>query len=281
MKYKRCLDLENPNNTQKIILDELTKNSKVLDIGCAQGFLGECLNKELGCEVVGIDYLESYIYESKKRDSYKELLQIDLNFLADELNKYLGYFDYIILADVLEHLYNPKKLLKQIQKLLNSNGRIVISIPNISHGSILLNLINNRFKYTQTGLLDNTHIRFYDLYSFIDILSEENLEILSLNSSTAIPTETEQDVNIDSIPYSVIKFLGNKPHIYCYQYILKVKINQDTSQLNCINKEKVKEFNENLDKKLRVLKKRFTISPLIKFLKYPRKTISKILKTKI
>lgn len=278
MKYGCCYETDNPNNTHNIILNQLTENSKVLDVGCAQGFLGEFIHKNFNCTVVGIDYLKQHIDESANKNSYNELFQIDLNLLSDEMDKYTGYFDFIILADVLEHLYNPQDLINKMKKLLNPNGKIIISIPNITHGSILLNLINNKFNYTPNGLLDNTHIRFYSLYSFVDLLNQENLEILSLKSSVASPNETEQEADTEQIPYNILKYLGKNPHIYCYQYIFNVQISKDSCNIISTNKKIVEKFNKELINKIKPFEKRFIMHPFIKFFKYPRKTIKNCFK---
>jgi len=61
----------------------------------------------------------------------------------------------------LEHLRNPWRVLEETQQLLKSEGYIVVSIPNIAHGAIRLALLQGRFEYTELGILDNTHLRFF------------------------------------------------------------------------------------------------------------------------
>jgi methionine biosynthesis protein MetW len=277
MKYHSCIDLNNNNNTHTMILSSIEKNSKVLDIGCAQGYLGEYLNKEKECEVVGVDFLQSHIEQASQKKIYKELFCLDLNLLSDEMNHYTEYFDFILLADVLEHLYEPQKLLNQLKKILKPNGCFIVSIPNISHGSILINLIKNKFEYTPTGLLDDSHIRFFTLDSFVNILNKENLEIISLNASLALPTETEQKADLNYIPYNIVKSLAKNSQIFCYQYVLIVKQNENIESCKNKNNESVKKFNKKIEISVKPLKKVFAGHPLVKFIKYPRASFIKLL----
>ncbi|KKP40285.1 MAG: family 2 glycosyl transferase [Candidatus Peregrinibacteria bacterium GW2011_GWC2_33_13] len=278
MKYNISLNLDDANSPHTELVKSIEQNSKVLDIGCAQGYLGEYLYLEKNCDVVGIDYLPEHLEEARQKNTYKELFQLDLNHLSNELDKYTGYFDYILLGDVLEHLYEPQKLLNQIKKLLNNSGYIVISIPNVSHGSILINLMKNKFEYTSTGLLDNTHIRFFTLESFVEILNKENFEIISLNACVKSPLETEQQTSIDGIPKNVIKFLAQNPYVFCYQYIFKIKNSSDEITCQNNNKITVKTFSKDIKRTSQKLKYSLGINPIMHFLKYPKASIKNILK---
>jgi 2-polyprenyl-3-methyl-5-hydroxy-6-metoxy-1,4-benzoquinol methylase len=278
MKYNISLNLDDTNSPHTELVQSIEQNLKVLDIGCAQGYLGEYLHLKKNCEVVGIDYLSEHIEGARQKNVYKELFQLDLNYLSNELDQYTGYFDCILLGDVLEHLYAPQKLLNQIKKLLNNSGYIVISIPNVSHGSILINLMKNKFEYTSTGLLDNTHIRFFTLESFVKILNEENFEIISLNACVKSPLETEQQTSIAGIPKSVIKFLTQNPYIFCYQYIFKIKNSNDKTTCQNNNSNIVNNFSKEIKRTAQKLKYSLGINPIIYFFKYPKATIKKIFK---
>ncbi len=71
-------------------------------------------------------------------------------------------FDYIVFADVLEHLMNPQSALAKSQTVfLKPGGQILITFPNLAHNSVLIDLFNNRLTWNETGLLDATHKSFY------------------------------------------------------------------------------------------------------------------------
>jgi predicted SAM-dependent methyltransferase len=81
-------------------------------------------------------------------------------------------FDYIIFADVLEHLRNPQEVLQAAKQLLADDGHLLISVPNMAHGDIIMNLLDNNFFYTPLGLLDDTHIHFFTYKSMRKMLSD-------------------------------------------------------------------------------------------------------------
>jgi len=92
-----------------------------------------------------------------------------------------NFFDLIIFNDVLEHMYDPWEVLIACKKLLNKNGIVVISLPNIRHKSIMKELfLNDNFEYTEEGLLDVSHIRFFTKRSMQKMLTDCGYEIIKL-----------------------------------------------------------------------------------------------------
>jgi 2-polyprenyl-3-methyl-5-hydroxy-6-metoxy-1,4-benzoquinol methylase len=90
----------------------------------------------------------------------------------------LPQFDYIIFADVLEHLVDPWATLKHYSQLLTSGGKIIASIPNVRNLGLLYNLIiKGRWTYSDSGLLDRTHLRFFTRVEIQDLFSESGLTI--------------------------------------------------------------------------------------------------------
>jgi hypothetical protein len=88
-----------------------------------------------------------------------------------------GHFDVITCADVLEHLVEPGTLLGQLRRYLKDDGRLVVSIPNVRHESVLLPLlVEGRFTYQDAGVLDRTHLRFFTLFEFQRFLRAHGFE---------------------------------------------------------------------------------------------------------
>ena len=139
------------------------------------------------------------------------------------------------MADVIEHTYNPKDILEKLKQLLNPNGKFIMSIPNISHGSIKLSLLANVFRYSEMGLLDKTHIRFFTRENIINLLTESNLQIEEENFVIHAPENIYfEPKNLMNYPPSIIKFVESDPYSYVYQFILSVK-----PSLNVDNKKKL------------------------------------------
>ena len=156
-------DTHEIKNTPELPVHKIPHGSKVLDVGCATGFYGDFLHKEKNCTVIGLDISEQSLKQARERNCYERLYPLNLNSYNDELIEYEDYFDCILMGDVLEHLINPGDILEKFKKLLKKEGFFIISLPNIAHGSVKLNLLKNRFEYTENGLLDNTHVRFFTL----------------------------------------------------------------------------------------------------------------------
>jgi SAM-dependent methyltransferase len=142
---------------------------RVLDVGCGPGWLAGQLRND-GHEVVGVDLVE-HPGVSGRTDRF---VRCDLEEpLPDPVG---GGFDVILAADILEHVRDPERLLREMINRLAPGGTIIASVPNISHwysrGRIALGLFN----YDQRGILDRTHLRFFTRRSFLKLAGECGLE---------------------------------------------------------------------------------------------------------
>lgn len=163
-----------PTGTHALMLGFVRSNSKVLDIGCASGYLGEALIKDKGCEVWGIEPDPTY-YQEALNKNYKFVFNTTIE---DALSKIQNEeFDYILIGDVLEHVYNPESILVALNKLLKSTGQIIVSLPNVAHYSVRSSLLSGRWDMTDTGILDRTHIHFFTLKSAKELFKKTNWKI--------------------------------------------------------------------------------------------------------
>jgi 2-polyprenyl-3-methyl-5-hydroxy-6-metoxy-1,4-benzoquinol methylase len=153
----------------------------VLDVGCGAGVLGAYL-KQQGCasEVVGIEI--DTIAAKEALTKLDRVLCADLNqtSVIDVLKDFdKASFDYIICADVLEHLIDPWKGLTELVTYLKLNGRLVTSIPNVRHWSVWLPLIlRGQWEYREAGIMDSTHLRFFTRATGIKLIEFANLKIV-------------------------------------------------------------------------------------------------------
>ena len=172
------------NNALAFIVNAVTENSAVLDVGCAYGYTGEWLKKNKNCSIYGLDVDSKALDYVKNCGYYTDLFNIDLDYPYcsdifkkdfERFNSLSGEpFDFIICADVLEHLKDPTGALEIISNKLKFSGQIIISLPNIAHLDIILNLLEGKFNYSDFGLLDNTHLRFFTKQSFIEWINLAN-----------------------------------------------------------------------------------------------------------
>ncbi len=160
-------------------LSRAKKPSRILDIGAADGYLGEIL-KQHGHFLVGVETNSEFA--DKARAHYDILHSADVETF-DFPNR--GEFDYILLADVLEHLKDPGGLLRRVVPCLNDGGEIIISIPNVAHLFVRLRLMLGHFEYQDRGILDRTHLRFFTLASMRRMIDDASCRILELNPTPA------------------------------------------------------------------------------------------------
>lgn len=146
------------------------KGQNILEVGCAAGAMGEALLGKGARQVVGLDIYDPALELARGRLS--AVHKVDLNALPS-LPYPEGHFDVMTFADVLEHLVDPAVVLKHLRRWLADSGRILISIPNIRHESVVLPLlVEGKWEYAEWGILDRTHLRFFTRDGVLKLLSD-------------------------------------------------------------------------------------------------------------
>ena len=156
-----------------------TSARSVLDIGCGAGRLGEALKARQPAEVVGIELNEAAAAAGRQR--LDEVLVGDVERL--ELDFPPGSFDAIVCGDILEHLRDPDRLLRQARSWLAPDGRLVASIPNVRHHSVVRSLLEGNWTYESAGLLDRTHLRFFTRREIEKLFFRAGFAVEELRSS--------------------------------------------------------------------------------------------------
>ncbi len=142
---------------------------KVLEVGCASGYLGSRLAAK-GCAVWGIERdLEAFT--NIPQEGYVEVLRADVQQLQ-VLPWPLHSFDVILAADVLEHLIDPAQTLRLLRPYLREGGRLLVSLPNIAHLSVRLGLLRGAFRYEASGILDRTHVHLYTFATAVELVND-------------------------------------------------------------------------------------------------------------
>lgn len=163
-----------PTGIHRLVIDRVPEGSRVLDIGCASGYVGEYLIKEKGCKFFGVEPNLRSAEEAKKA-GYELVINTSVEAA---LTSFVGEeFDVIILADVLEHLVEPASILADVKKLLKADGQIILSLPNIAHYSIRLKMLVGNFESTETGILDKTHLHHYTLEAATRLFESAGLTV--------------------------------------------------------------------------------------------------------
>lgn len=152
----------------KIVKD----NSKILDIGSGSGLLSDVL-KKIHKNIV-IDAIDPNPFAEKiAKEKYRKYYCGFFQEIKDEIIK--EKYDYIILSDVIEHTENPFIFLNKLLEGLKAN--IIITVPNISFGAVRLSLLNGEFQYVDSGILEKTHLRFFNFKTLLELIEKLGINI--------------------------------------------------------------------------------------------------------
>ena len=157
---------------------------EVLDIGCGEGFFASTIAP--GNRVVGIDLLPS----AAQAEHLEDFISADLEHgLQDAIERLGGRrFDKVLLQDVLEHVRFPDRLLQDCHGVLNPHGKLLVSVPNVANITVRLALLLGQWNYTERGILDKTHYRFYTRKTARQLL-EANGYRVTKQMTTVMPIE--------------------------------------------------------------------------------------------
>lgn len=218
------------NNAWNKIFQFVKPNSKILDIGCSSGNLGQALKKNKNVQVIGIDIDQNDVNLAKNNLDDAFLLNVE----DDDLN-HLGQFDIVIMADVIEHLLNPVNALQKVKKILKKDGQLIFSIPNMANVTTRLQLLKGRFEYTDTGILDRTHLHFYDKKEIDRIFALAGFQIKTTDSTIRnIPKEMlkkELEEFGIKLTHKLFEYF-TQPEALAYQYIGYAKVSNSRSIKN-------------------------------------------------
>jgi SAM-dependent methyltransferase len=131
-------------------------------------------------------------------------------------------FDVVLLLDVLEHLHDPVATLKVVAALLKPGGRMILSVPNVTHAAVRLQLLSGRFQYTDTGLLDRTHLHFFDRQGLEQLLEEAGLAVLDRMRTVAGATETEIPIDPEAVRAETMSAVMSGDDADTYQFVYVV-----------------------------------------------------------
>jgi 2-polyprenyl-3-methyl-5-hydroxy-6-metoxy-1,4-benzoquinol methylase len=193
---------------------------KILDVGTASGYLGKTLRKR-GHSVTGIE-MDPDTAE-KARGFYDDFHLADLETFEFSCR---AEFDYILFADVLEHLRDPATVLRRCIPALKESGKIVISVPNVANIIIRISLLLGRFDYMDRGILDRTHLRYFTLRSLNQMMKDVLCGVLDV-TPTLLPmqivfpfTERKLFAPVHEILYALTRCWKT---LFAYQFVIVAK----------------------------------------------------------
>lgn len=230
-KYTEFQD--DPASTHSKIVSLVPPATRVLEFGCATGYMSQVLKSRLGCTVVGVEIdrdAAAIAEQHTERVIVGDAEKID--YAAELAGE---EFDVVLFADVLEHLKEPGDVLRRVRPFIAENGVVIASIPNIAHASVRLALLGGEFRYREWGLLDDTHLRFFTRASIQDLFEESGYVITNWLRQRLDVGETEIDV--PQVPDAVREWLASDPEATTYQFVLRALVSGSSSQLKSLRDE--------------------------------------------
>lgn len=218
MKYEAEIDLRKENTSHALLVELVGRDKRVLDVGCASGYLGTML-KRRGCRVSGVEVDSTAAQEAEQ--VLDDVLIGDVGAL--DLVEHFGKesFDVVVFGDVLEHLTDPVSVLRRVRPLLADSGSVVASIPNVAHGSVRLSLLKGQFEYQELGLLDSTHLRFFTRGSVHETFREAGLLPVDMRRTTAGVFDTEIGVRREDFDPGIVDAVEGDPDSTTYQFVVR------------------------------------------------------------
>jgi len=159
--------------THRYLLDQIAKGSVVLELGPASGYMTRIL-KDRECI---IDAIELNPEDAAKANPFCRTMITGSLDNVEVFRNLPGPYEVILMADVLEHLRAPENLLPEIRRRLSPDGLALVSLPNIAFWKMRFELLRGRFDYTDMGLLDRTHLRFYTIRSATQMFQKAGFRV--------------------------------------------------------------------------------------------------------
>lgn len=206
---------ESPTITAELAL--IPPGSRVLEVGAAGGHVTSALKKK-GCEVTVVEIdTESAQYA---RPYCARLIVGDIETL-DVGQETPGPFDVVLFGDVLEHLKDPGAVIRKVRSVLAPAGFLVVSIPNVAHGSVRLHLLAGNFDYQKYGILDATHLRFFTARSIRELFHSNGYDIRDLHRTRWGMLDREFPVDGSRVSSAVLRQLAADPEATTGQFVFR------------------------------------------------------------
>ena len=191
------------------LLELVGDGKRVLDVGCSSGYLARPL-VERGCTVIGIE--RDSDAADIARNVCDEVLVGDVEVMALPFEN--DSFDVILCGDLIEHLREPEQLLLRVRPYLRGGGRLVLSTPNVANWTMRLSLCAGRWRYTERGILDRTHLHLFTRKSLVETLDRAGYRVVELDFTVPVPLIGTPAVE------RVAHALGRlRPPLFAYQFV--------------------------------------------------------------
>jgi len=170
------------SNTRTDIAQLVPQADRLLDVGGGTGATARYLRDIGRARAVGV--MDAVVGAHAEGLDYWSDANLDDPVAVEAFLAANGPFDAILLLDVLEHLVDPWALVELFARHVRPGGVLVASIPNIRYHTVVTDLVlRGRWNYTDAGILDRTHLRFFVRETAIELMNRPGLSITQVMPS--------------------------------------------------------------------------------------------------
>jgi len=193
---------------------------RLLDVGAAGGLLSRPLSAR-GWRVTAVEH--DAVAARELDGACERVIVAD----AEALPPLGGPFHAVLFGDVLEHLRDPARVLRDVGRDLAAGGRVIVSVPNVAHLWIRLSLLAGRFDYADRGILDRTHLRFFTKRTLWELLRAGGLRVRRW-TATPVPLYQVVPERLHGGPLSAVHALSAAvsralPGLLAYQFVVEAE----------------------------------------------------------
>ncbi len=221
--YRSKLSYTSPHT---FALERIRPHSRVLDLGCAGGYMGAVLKQVKQCRVVGVDTFPA------SPEALDEFHFYDLNTGPPNIDA--AQYDAVLMLDVIEHLASPERFLEQLRPRLaaNRNLEFIVSTGNIAFFVTRLMLLMGQFNYGKRGILDMTHTRLFTFASLRRALEQAGFDILE---TRGVPAPFPLAIGDNIVSRALIRInqalIAISCGLFSYQIFMRAKAQPTVEEL--------------------------------------------------
>jgi 2-polyprenyl-3-methyl-5-hydroxy-6-metoxy-1,4-benzoquinol methylase len=192
----------------------------VLDVGAAQGMLGQLLSDS----GLAIDAVEP---NPQWAEACKPFYRNVMIGTIEESNVPAEKYKTIVCADVLEHTPDPVSVLKKLRAVAADDAVYLISVPNVAHLAVRMMLLCGKFPKMDRGILDRTHLQFFTCATASQMLKDAGLRVRRI-SATGVPLDELWKSGEGNLIYNLLVRMQHVavailPRLFAMQFIFEAE----------------------------------------------------------
>jgi SAM-dependent methyltransferase len=222
--YDVTVDPAAENNPHAAQLRLVGSGNRVLEVGCWSGFVTEHL-VAAGNQVVGVE-LDAEAADAARRFAERvHVADIDVTPLS---TLEAGPFDVVMFGDVLEHLRDPLRVVRDSAGLLAPGGRFVISVPHVAHVDVRMMLLQGNWEYRDEGVLDRTHLRWFTRDGLRAMLADAGFVATAIERVRTPYGSSGLPFDRDAVPHALLAYAAADAEVYTLQFVVEASRRDET-----------------------------------------------------